>query len=114
MKMLALALLAFLAISYFFWAHYLVFSAFKAAKDAGRAIPRIAIALVAPILVTGFSIDVVYNATLGSLLFLEIPRTWTLTARCSSHLKDDTWRGALARWFCAKLLDPFQTGGHCH
>jgi len=106
-------LLWFFIITYIFWLHYLIYSAFKAAKDAGRKIPGIAYALVSPVIVGGYAIDVAYNATLGSLMFLELPRTPTLTARCSSHLQEQGWRGAEARWLCKNLLDPFQTGGHC-
>jgi hypothetical protein len=104
----------FFAITYCFWLHYLVFSAFQAAKDAGREIPWLAYALVMPVIAAGFAIDVVYNATFGSLMFWERPRKpWLLTARCSSHLSDPGWRGAEARWLCRNLLDPFQSGGHC-
>ena len=106
-------LLYVFSIAYIFWCFYLMYSAFKAAQDAGRIIPTIAKWLFYPLLLAGLLLDVVYNATFGSLMFLEFPRTWTLTARCSSHLKEDGWRGAEARWLCKNLLDPFQTGGHC-
>lgn len=107
-------LIAFFVFSYVFWLHFLIFTAYQAARDAGRPIPKVTLVMVAPAILIGALQDVIYNATLGSLLFLERPRTWTLTARCDSHLDDTAWRGALARWLCHYLLDPFQTGGHCH
>jgi hypothetical protein len=108
-----LYLLSFLAISYLFWIHFLVFASYKGAVDAKRGVPKVTLILIAPPLLTGLLIDVSYNLTFGCLLFLELPRTWTLTSRCDSHLKETTWRGSLARWFCSNLLDPFQAGGHC-
>jgi len=123
----------FFLLTYGFWIHYLIYSAFKAAKDSGRRIPRVSGILIFPVISAGFLIDVVYNATLGSLMFLELPRTWTLTERCSWHIADglyakfadggygvdpdasrlERYRGSLARWLCTNLLDPFQSGGHC-
>lgn len=107
-------LVLFFAITYIFWICFLAFAGVKAAKDAGRTIPKVAMALASPFIVAAFVLDVVYNLTFGSLLFAEVPRTWTLTARASSHLKEDGYRGRVARWLCSNLLDPFQTGGHCH
>lgn len=53
------------------------------------------------------------NITVGSLLFLELPRTLQFTARCQRHMHKDTWRGKQARFWCRRFLDPFEEGGHC-
>lgn len=53
------------------------------------------------------------NISLGSLLFLEFPRSLAFTKRCQRHMNDDTWRGKLARFWCKNFLDPFEDGGHC-
>ena len=115
-------LLWFFAICYCFWLHFLIFSAYKAALDAGRAVPLIAKALIFPVILAGVAIDVAFNVTLGALMFMEhpgarfawnSPTSWTFTSRCDFYLGATAWRGALARWLCKNLLDPFQSGGHC-
>ena len=103
----------FLVISYVFWVCFLAFSGYKAATDAKRQIPAVTMMLLCPFGIFAVALDVFYNLTFAIALFLELPRTWTLTARCDSHLKETSWRGAMARWLCANLLDPFQQGGHC-
>lgn len=67
-----------------------------------------------PILAVGLAVDVLFNATWGSLLFLERPHELLFTDRVS-RLNDDTgWRGKLACWICLELLDPFDPRGkHC-
>lgn len=64
-----------------------------------------------------YLIDVVYNATIASLIFWEPPRwqEWTLTRRCNRHLDEGIgWRYTLAAFLCRRLLDPFAPNGtHC-
>lgn len=67
-----------------------------------------------PILFIGLAFDVMFNAVWGSLLFLEPPREWLFTDRVSRWNDDEKWRGAVARWICDELLDPFDPRGqHC-
>lgn len=72
-----------------------------------------------PLALLGVIMDVVLNLTVCTLLFLEIPKTWMLTARLQSHLDEiggpiDGWRGTIALWICSNLLDPFDSRGyHC-
>lgn len=66
-----------------------------------------------PLVIIGGLMDVVFNITYGSLLFLDIPREWPFTERLERHLGKDTWRGKIARWFCYHLLDPFDESQHC-
>ena len=56
---------------------------------------------------------VLLNLTLGTILFLELPRSLQFTKRCQRHMADHTWRGRQARWWCKNWLDPFEEGGHC-
>jgi hypothetical protein len=56
--------------------------------------------------------DAVFNLTIGSIVFLELPKSWMFTTRCSSHLEESGWRGDLARWICNGWLNPFEEG-HC-
>lgn len=67
-----------------------------------------------PILYVGLVLDMLFNALWGSLLFLEPPKEWLFTARVSRWNDNDGWRGAIARWICEELLDPFDPRGqHC-
>lgn len=62
----------------------------------------------------GFMIDVVYNVTLGSLIFWELPHELTLSQRMTRHIKeDDGWRKKVATWICSKLVEPWDYN-HCH
>lgn len=127
MNPLTLALI-FLGICYGFWLHFLIFSAYRAAVDAGRVVPLVAKILIAPVLIGGALIDVTFNTLFGWMIYAEAPfkgyvidtasfnhtfTSWTLTYRCDRHLSDTDWRGTLARFLCSKFLDPFETGGHC-
>lgn len=131
-----------LAATYGFWLLFLIYTAYKAQRDSGRPLPRAALVMIAPALLVGGLVDVGYNLLLGWALFvdwptggfqLRSPTSWTLTDRCDRHLRGglargadgvwrpdpgakglERWRGGLARALCANLLDPFQTGGHCH
>jgi len=71
------------------------------------------------------SADVIFNFTVASLLFLELPKfrkykvsnimipgPETFSDRCADHLGEPTWRGAIAGWVCNGWLIPFDAG-HC-
>jgi len=72
-----------------------------------------------PLALIGVLMDVVLNLTIGTLLFLELPKHLMFTARLQSHLdeigeKNDGWRSNIALWICSNLLDPFDSRGyHC-
>jgi hypothetical protein len=50
-----------------------------------------------------------------SVLFLTLPREFTLTAMLKRlQLTDEgRWRGTAAQWVCAKLLNQFSGTPHC-
>jgi hypothetical protein len=67
-----------------------------------------------PLAVIGVLADFLYNVIVGTVLFLELPQELLLTKRLKRHLNDDNFRGAMSRWFCRHLLDPFDPKGtHC-
>lgn len=67
-----------------------------------------------PLAFVGVLADFLYNIVIGTVLFLEPPREWLLTARLKRHLGEDGYKGNLARWLCRHLLDPFDPKGtHC-
>lgn len=67
-----------------------------------------------PLAAVGVLADFLYNVVVGTVIFLELPREYLLTKRLKRHLEDDNWRGAMSRWLCRHLLDPFDPKGtHC-
>ena len=64
-----------------------------------------------PVLFIGYLLDVFVNVTLCTVLFLELPKETTVTARLKRHNRyGEGWRQRLARWF-EPLLDPFDPNG---
>lgn len=70
-----------------------------------------------PMVILGYAIDIFLNATVGSIIFLELPRydlkEVLFTGRVSRWNDTGGWRGDVARYFCSTFLDPFEEGGHC-
>jgi len=80
-----------------------------------------------PAFIIGYAMDILLNLILGSIFFKEMPdipsqedlkhfnlECLTFTYRCVKHMKEDSWRGAEARWWCENFLDPFTSSGvHC-
>ena len=97
------------------WVMFLAVMQLKSVKDAGLLTPDMpAYKIGMVVLFIGYFVDMVVNLTAATVLFLEIPDELTVTKRCSRLLVDNGFRGAIARWLCRNLLDPFQIGGHCH
>lgn len=101
-----------------FYIGFLVYAAVWQAKERGEKIHWLTWLMVAPVIVVGYLVDVVWNWTLGSLLFLEPPWTvkgnafsLTFTRRLNRHYdaNNNSWRGKQAR-FWAQLLNPFDPG----
>lgn len=64
----------------------------------------------------GLICDVLYNLTLGSILFLQFPREWTLSQRMKRIHKGNRrgYRYKLARYICEQVLNPHDpSGNHC-
>lgn len=98
---------------YLLWALYIVAMALQRARRAG-VLTTTALVMGSPLIVCGVLLDALVNATLMTALLLEWPREWLVTTRLKRHCGADTWRGAVARWVCHKLLDAFDPDGrHC-
>jgi hypothetical protein len=96
------------------WVLYLLAMSLFKARAKGQLVGwklRAAQAFIA----VAYVIDVIYNATIASLLFLELPREWTVTSRCNRHIEEGIgWRFQLSAGLCRVLLDPFALAGtHC-
>ena len=57
--------------------------------------------------------DILFNWTIGTLYFFELPREFLFTTRCNRHINsDDEGKKARAEWVCKYLLDPYDEN-HC-
>ncbi len=93
------------------WVHYL--AVMNLARNRNKLTPFSRFWAYS-VLAVGYPLDMLFNAIFGTLFFVELPREWLFTNRCSRWLDDDSWRGSLARWFCRNMLDPFDPRGrHC-
>lgn len=57
--------------------------------------------------------DIVLNIVVGTILFVQWPRWWTLSERLNFNARYDAgWRGDLAEALCNYVLNPFDPKGH--
>jgi hypothetical protein len=98
------------AASYALWVFYLAVMNLKRVRDAGK-LGTVAKVFGYPVLLVGYALDVLINVTLMTVLFLEIPRETTVTARLKRHNRTGSgWRQRLAAWF-EPLIDPYDPSG---
>ncbi len=98
---------------YIFWLLFVMCMAFYA---AWHKMPLIVKILAVPAVVVAYVFDVVWNWTVASLVFCELPppHAVTFTKRLSYYKSiDGGWRGELSHFICDYFLDVFQAGGHC-
>lgn len=100
---------------YIFYGLYLIYVTLRVAKDNGKleAMPIYAKVVAYSYLVLAVILDFIFNLIIGSLIFLELPREFMFTDRCSRHMHEMGRRGRIARWFCNSWLNPFDEN-HCH
>lgn len=100
--MLALAIL---------WVMYLAVMALQRARDAGL-LPPFALRAGKALLAVGLVWDILCNIVPATIIFLELPREATVSARLRRLvLVPDGWRKRLAAWCAITLLNPFSPGG---
>lgn len=67
--------------------------------------------LAYPTVAVGMVIDVFVNATLGTIIFLELPKEWTLSLRLKRYINAGSgYRLAIAK-FIEPVLDPLDPSG---
>lgn len=97
----------------FTWTYYLAMCSLKRAHKAG-VIPKF-LKPLAYVLLAGFLVaDAVFNITVGTIVFLQLPKQWLFTSRCKENANRWDWRRDTARWWCSNWLnwaDP--SGRHC-
>ena len=104
--------------TWLFYLLYLVYAGYHGAqlraKAGGPPIKWLAKILVYPVVIVGLVLDVAWNCTIGTVLYLELPwkvenNNWTFTYRVKAHKGHATWRGKQSSWW-AGFLDPFDPG----
>lgn len=100
--------------TYLFWLGYLAVCGIYV---GWRKAPIWVQVLLAPVVLSVLGVDVLFNYTLASVLFFQLPPRgcYTMTERISTYKDGDqySWRGKFGKFICANMLDPFQQGGHC-
>lgn len=95
---------------YVLWLFYLAVMNLARAKRTGL-LSKTASVLGTPILLIGFLLDFLLNATVMTVVLLELPQELTVTARLKRHHQESTsWRLAIVLWF-EPILDPFDPSG---
>lgn len=104
-------MLLLLALPFVLWLFYLAVMSLARARDAGT-ISIVAYRLGMPVLYVGLVLDFTTNVLFASLLFLELPREWTVSARLNRLAASGIgWRSQLARWIGTNLLNDFDARG---
>ncbi len=81
----------------YIWVFYILFITYAGCQQAIKARAWAVLIPCAPVLLVAGAMDVVFNATVGCLLFLEWDHTLTFSQRLDSHYLEKGWRGSLAR-----------------
>lgn len=82
----------------------------KRVRDMGK-LTTIGYVFGWPTLIIGYVLDVLCNWFVMTVLFLELPKETTVTARLKRHNRYGAgWRQRLAMWF-EPLLDPLDPSG---
>ena len=94
------------------WLLFLAVMNLKAHRDTLHPVAKAHAYLL---LAVGLVVDLALTVVVGSILYLDPPREWTLTGRLKRYRAGpDDWRKILATWICEHLLNQFDPGGnHC-
>ena len=92
---------------------YFAFLAVMLLKAKWDALPLPMKVLSAPGVIIAYFMDIAFNYSIATILFLQGPQEFTFTARLSRYKTEGGLRGKVATWLCVNLLDPAEIGGHC-
>lgn len=110
---LLITLLGLYLIFFGTWIFYIAFMGIKDNAPMLKAKLGIVWYGLLPFFIIALAFDVLFNWTIGTLYFFEIPREFLFTSRCNRHINgDDEGRKAKAEQVCKYLLDPFDEN-HC-
>lgn len=99
-----------LGVTYALYVFYAAVMNVKRVRDMGKLSP-IGYVFGWPTLILGYALDVLCNVFVMTLLFLELPKETTVTARMKRHNRESTgWRKRIVQFF-EPLLDPLDPSG---
>lgn len=109
----AYSVLSFCVI-YLLWFYYLAVMNLMGARDDHK-LTTAGWIFGYPIFVVGYILDILVNWLILSVILMELPAEWTVTARLSRHINETVggYRKSVSQWFCSNLLNPFDPSG-CH
>lgn len=110
MTTLLYILLAVLASCYFLYVFYAAVMNIQRVYEANQLNTVVGKALAYPTLIIGFTLDVLVNFVVCTVVFLEFPRELTVTHRLRRHKDRKTYRGWIARTL-EPILDPLDPRG---
>lgn len=96
------------------WALYVFTMGCYRAYLSGR-LSGISKVMAYPIVAVAYSVDILVNVTVATIIFLDPPREFMLTSRLRRYIKSSTdWRFVTAKYICDNLLDIFDPKDyHC-
>ena len=100
---------AALGVTYALYVFYGCVMNIKRVRDMGKLSP-IGYAFGYPTLLIGYALDVLCNWFVMTVVFLELPRETTVTARMKRHNQGAGWRKRIVQVF-EPLLDPLDPSG---
>lgn len=107
-------IIAVIAYLWLFWGVYVLVMGIYRAHMQDR-LTKITLVLSIPFILLGYIMDVLANIFIATIIFLELPREWLVTARLIRHRdKSKGWRSKLSAFICEHILDVFDPkGSHC-
>ena len=97
-------------IIYALWIFFLATMNLKRVADLNQLTPLTKI-LGTPILLIGYTLDVIVNVFVMTFIFLELPKEYTVSSRLARHnTNDGSIRARIAKFF-EPILDPFDPSG---
>jgi hypothetical protein len=98
-------------IVYLLWVHYVAVMRLMQVRDAGH-LTHATKAIGYTALGVGLLLDLIVNTVIATVLFVELPREWTVSARLTRHSETGTgWRQRLALSIRKGLLDNIDPNG---
>ena len=96
---------------YMLWTIYAAMMRLRQVRDAGKLTFAMKV-LGYPVLCFGLILDFILNVVIGSILFIEFPREYTMSARLWRHSQESKgYRQVLAEWLRVNLLDAIDPAG---
>jgi len=94
---------------YLLFVFYAAVMNIKRVRDMGK-LNWLGKALGYPTLLIGYTLDVVVNVVVMTVVLFELPRELTVTSRLKRHQRSSGWRLAVVKFF-EPLLDPLDPSG---